>query len=545
MSRIPNKKSSMRDKAHRNFMGGLSYDINDPLLRLRVAATSCFFGEPMYYHRDKEDTRNPSRRSRPTPRSLSDHQVDRLADVLNLITPRDWYTKTPAELMESAIDDALNSDAEATLQFAAELRQSENIRTTPQVILVRAAHHGSVRGTGLVRKYGREIIKRADEPSVCVAYHKWRFEGKPLPNSLKKALGDVLAGFNEYQLAKYRMESHAVKTVDVINLVHPKGTEAITKLINGELTTAGETWESIISAGGSTKENWTKAIDKMGHMALLRNLRNFGKNGVDEDEYIGKLIGTAKYGKQLPFRYYSAFNVMKSSSASGKVLDAIEECMELSIGNLPRLNGRVMSLSDNSGSAHGSFTSAYGSVTVSDIANLTAVLTGKCADDGHVGIFGDNLKTFSIRKKASIMDQHEEARKIGSGIGGSTEHGIWLFWDKAIKEKQHWDHVFVYSDMQAGHGGLYGKDNSYRDFIWGGDRDYKNHIDVPKLITEYRRKVNPNVFVYLVQVAGYQDTIFPEFYDRTYIWGGWSDSVIRFAAAMSNMFGQKQQDNQA
>jgi hypothetical protein len=34
-----------------------SYSITDPLVRLRLAASSCFFGEPMYYHRDAADAR--------------------------------------------------------------------------------------------------------------------------------------------------------------------------------------------------------------------------------------------------------------------------------------------------------------------------------------------------------------------------------------------------------------------------------------------------------------------------------------------------------
>lgn len=47
-----------------------------------------------------------------------------------------------------------------------------------------------------------------------------------------------------------------------------------------------------------------------------------------------------------------------------------------------------------------------------------------------------------------------------------------------------------------------------------------------------------SVTVFLVQVAGYQDTIVPEFYDRTYILGGWSDGLLRFAAQMgaTNVF---------
>jgi hypothetical protein len=41
------------------------------------------------------------------------------------------------------------------------------------------------------------------------------------------------------------------------------------------------------------------------------------------------------------------------------------------------------------------------------------------------------------------------------------------------------------------------------------------------------------VKVFLVQIAGYQDTLMPEFYDRTYILGGWGEGLLRFAAEMA------------
>ena len=61
-------------------------------------------------------------------------------------------------------------------------------------------------------------------------------------------------------------------------------------------------------------------------------------------------------------------------------------------------------------------------------------------------------------------------------------------------------------------------------------------VDVPKLIAKYRREVNPDVMVYLVQVAGYADTLMPEFYDRTFILGGWGEGLLRFAAEMSSVY---------
>jgi hypothetical protein len=341
------KADKLHAGAHLNWMGGPSYDITNPLLQLRLAASSCFFGEPMYYQRDETDKRPV--RHRP-PSRLTEPDISYLRELLNGVDPQNWRDKTPAEMMESAIDAALDYDAEATLREAVRLRQEEHIRTTPQVILVRAAHHPKVRGIGLVRRYVPEIIKRLDEPAVGLAYQIARY-GKPIPNALKKAWRDVLSQASEYALAKYRMEAREAKTVDVVNLVH--------------------------------------------------------------------------------------------------------------------------------------------------------------------------------------FDQLKEADQLGEGVGGGTENGIWLFWDQAIRSREHWDMVFVYSDMQAGHGQLYGKSaDAYRDYIWRGSKHY---IDMPKLISTYRAQVNPNVLVFLVQVAGYQDTILPEFYDRTYILGGWGDGLLRFAAEMAGL----------
>jgi hypothetical protein len=532
MGRINVKKKTHREKsAHVNFMGGPSYDISNPLSRLGMAASSCFFGEPMYYHRDKDDKRKVRRNP---PGRLDDGLVDHLRETLDAIDPREWRSMTPAELMEDSIDAALDHDVEATLAFAVELRNVGNIRTTPQVILVRAAMHPSVKGTNLIAKHAPNIIRRADEPSVGLAYFIWRYgaDGKrgKIPSRLKRAWQRALEGFDEYSLSKYRMESRAVKTVDVVNLVHPKS-DVIDKLVKGELKTTGETWEAVISEKGSNAEAWREILPKMGHMALLRNLRNLLKVGLEPKEFISKLIEGAPKGRQLPFRYYSAYRAVEKD-APAAVLDGIEECLLDSIGNLPQFEGRTMSLCDNSGSAHGAFTSSLGTMTVASIGNLTGVLTGMASEDGHVGIFGDRLKTFATRKRSSVIDQLKKADKIGQGIGGGTEHGIWLFWDKAIKEQEHWDHVFVYSDMQAGHGGLFGK-SVPRNAIFepkGG-----SYIDVPKLISRYRREVNPDVLVFLVQTAGYQDTIVPEFYDKTYILGGWSQSVIQFAGEMTTM----------
>jgi hypothetical protein len=533
----PSADVKARESAHLNWMGGVSFDVSDPVHRLRIAASSCFFGEPMYYHAEKSESW--PRASPPIWRrngAIHPREMDRLRETLGAIDPREWRSLSPSDLMVKAIDEALDSDPESTLKQAVRLRNEENIRTTPQVILVRAAHHPKVKGTGLVSKYALEIIRRADEPAVGLAYQVSAYgKDSPIPNSLKKAWSSALERFNEYQLAKYRMQDRVVKTVDVVNLCHPKS-EAVGKLVKGQLKNS-ETWESILSKEGSSPESWTKALDVMGHMAMLRNVRNLIEKKVDPGLFLKKLVDGAPTGKQLPFRYVSAYNAIKDR-APGSVQDAIEECLKVSLGNLPSFPGRVMSLCDNSGSAQSATTSSMGTMRVSTIANLTGVLTGMRADDGHMGVFGNRLETFAVRKNASVFDQLGRAEALAQNIGGDTENGIWLFFDNAIKTKEHWDHIFVYSDTQAGHGGLYGTNPAaYRDYLW---RD--RYIDVAQLVRAYRTKVNPRVNVFLVQVAGYQDTIVPEFYDRTYILGGWGDGILRFAAAMAGI-GQRPQNS--
>ncbi|MBK8254704.1 MAG: TROVE domain-containing protein [Polyangiaceae bacterium] len=529
-SRINSQVDVYADSAHLNFMGGTSYDVKNPLVRLRLAASSCFFGEPMYYHRDSADKR-PVRRV--GQRRLSDIEVKHLRATLNAIEPQEWRGLSPAELIEKAVDAALESDPEATLREAVRLRSEEQIRTTPQVILVRAAHHARVRGTGLIRKYAKDIVTRADEPSVGLAYQMYRY-GKPIPNSLKKAWRDALCRFGQYALAKYRMEGKVAKTVDVMNLVHPKS-QAVDLLAKGQLSTTDKTWESIVSAQGSTVEAWTKALDVMGHMALLRNLRNLLQVGVPAGAFTSELVKGAKTGRQLPFRYYSAYQAVKSLEAIGEskgVLRAIEACLWDSIRQLPRFPGRVMALADNSGSAQNATTSSMGKVKISTIGNLTGILAAMRADEGYLGLFGDQLVTREVDTDGSALKQLEAAEKAAESIGQGTENGVWLFWDKAIRKKEHWDTVFVFSDMQAGHGGLYGpRPSDYSDFQWQGG----TNIDVAALVARYRAKVNPNVLVFLVQIAGYQDTLVPEVYDRTYILGGWGEGLLRYAAEMAKI----------
>lgn len=521
--------------AHQNYMGGNSWDVTDPFVKLRMVAASCFFGEPKYYNEDGSIVLTGKHASEDS--ICIEHLSKMLGAPIYINVNNGEFQKE----MESIIDECLDKDVEKTLQLAVSLRNEDLIRATPQVILVRASMHKNSKGTGLIPKYAKKICIRGDEPAACISYLIAKY-GKetPIPNSLKKGLKCVLESFNDYEIAKYKMERNFVKTRDVVNLVHAYS-EPIDKLMKGEAKQK-DTWNSIVSNADKDEDKtvvWEKAVKGMPHMALLRNLRNLIEHDVDIKLFGDKLVNGVEGGKQLPFRYYSAYKFIKDlSKTTSSHLELLDECIKRAFKNAPHFAGKTICLSDNSGSAWGTCTSDLGTMHVAEIGNMMSVITAQMSDDGEIGLFGDELLKFKIKKTDSALTLIDKMCELRDNIGGGTENGIWLFFDEAIKKKLWYDNIFVYSDMQAGHGGLYGINaKDYNDYIFPrGSRS--NYIDVPKLINEYRRVVNKNVMVYLVQTAGYKDILVPEYYDRTFILGGWSQNIPLFAVKMSQIYNQ-------
>ena len=462
--------------------------------------------------------------------------------------------------MEEAIDAALDYDFGATLEWATTLRNDYMMRLNPQVIMVRAAIHPKRQewtnaNPGEFDKYNQLVMKRADEPMSQMAYYLYKNKGKKnnIPSVIKRSWAKNLSGLSRYKVAKYK--NHEIGMINGVRLCH-----ANSKVID-ELMTTGtvevnndqKTWENLRSSGKSWKEIFD-TID-MGHMALLRNLRGVFEE-VDDiafcKKYLEKLKSGVLDGKQFPFRYHSAIKAIESSykcSHRPLIIDALEECMDIALDNFPKLKGKTMCLSDNSGSAWGAINSEYGSVTIAEIDNLSSVITAACSDEGYVGKFGDRLIVSPISKRRGVLSQTKEITKNEYGdVGGSTEGGIWEFFRDAIAKKEHWDNIFIYSDQQAGHGGLYGTGyhkTEYKNRGYGcnhgwGSMDY---INVFKLVQEYRKKVNPKVNVFSIQTAGYNNAVIPEYAYRTNIMYGWTGKEAVFAKAMIDQWDTLESQN--
>ena len=540
-----NQINSLRlDETVKNFMNGDSYVIN-PLDTLKMVTASSIFGEPAYYRGSR------SRRA---------YVVDKLVKAFSVI-PEYYEGKTTEDIMETAIDKALDYDFKATLEWAMTLRSEYFMRLNPQVIMVRAAAHPkrnalSEAYPGLFNEINQNVMKRADEPMSQMAYYLYNNKGKKnnIPSILKRSWSNKISGTNRYQIAKYK--NHEIGMINAVRLchAHSKVIDELMQTGTVDVTEDNQTWENLRSAGKSWKEIFETI--NMGHMALLRNIRGVFTEVNDIEfckRYMQKIKDTVIGSKQFPFRYHSALKAVQNSTCNHKpiIIDALEECMDIALANYPKLKGKTMCLSDNSGSAWGSFNSEYGSVTIAEIDNLSSVITAACSDEGYVGKFGDRLEVTPISKRRGVLNQAQTISSDGGrSVGHGTEGGIWEFFYNAIKNKEHWDNIFIYSDQQAGHGGLYGTyahKAAYKSAGFGCNGIYsfssEDMINVFKLIQEYRKKVNPKVNVFSIQTAGYDNVVIPEYAYRTNIMYGWTGNEAVFAKAMIDQWDEIENRN--
>ncbi|VXB49953.1 TROVE domain protein [Flavobacterium sp. 9AF] len=509
-----------------NFMQGISYKVN-PLSTLKLISGSSIFGEPSYY-RDSHSAEKYIEKIFPWPTKIEFND-----------------STTTTDIFVSAIDDSLSYDFKGTLDLAKQLRNEFLMRINPSLIIVRAILHKERQlftkeyGNQL-REIAKEIIIRPDD--ITNQFDLFIFFNKSksgLPTILKRIWKDKLESFSRYQLNKYKSKS----IIDIIRICHANN-EIIDELMStGQITVTDfeKTWENF----RSEKVTWQEIFSKthVPHMALLRNLRNIfeiNDENIVTNEFANKIVKQLKEGvvtgKQFPYRYYSAYTEISNAECyfKGLLLDSLEECIDLAVQNFPELPGKTICLCDNSGSSWGAFTSQYGKVTVATIANLSSIITAIQSNEGYVGVFGDNLSIKPVSKRNGILNQLNETSERGKQQGQGTENGIWIFFSNAIKNKDWYDNIFIYSDMQAGHGGLYGVNKEeYIDYTIKG-----NYIDVLKLLLDYRKQVNSKVNLFSVQVAGYKNSSIPENLYRTAVLTGWTGNEVIYANYLNKFWNE-------
>lgn len=299
--------------------------------------------------------------------------------------------------------------------MAIEARERMKLRHVPLFLVREMARHESH------KKYVADtlsrIIQRADELTEFLAIY-WKDGKQPLSAQVKKGLATAFPKFDAYQLAKYNHDG-AVKLRDVLFLCHAKPRDkeqesVWKKLVDGTLEPP-DTWEVALSSGGDKKAHWERLLaeNKMGAMAVLRNLRNFQQNGVDEN-LIFSAIQSMKTGRVLPFRFIAA------ARHAPQWEDKIEAPMMKCLAEHTKLRGHTVLLLDVSGSME-ALVSGRSEISRLDAACGVAILLREICEKVNIFTFSEELVQIPVRhgfalRDAAVGSQEHSGTLLGTSV---------------------------------------------------------------------------------------------------------------------------------
>jgi len=329
--------------------------------------------------------------------------------------------------------------AEKVAALAVAARDKMKLRHAPLLLVREMARHATHRG--FVADTLTRVIQRADELAEFVAIY-WKDGRVPLSAQVKKGLAAAFPKFDEYALAKYD-RGGPVKLRDVLFLAHAKPrdeaqAEVWKRLIAGELT-APDTWEVALSAGADKREAWERLLreQKLGALALVRNLRNMREAGVEEALILAALreMNTARV---LPFRFLAAARYAPQWE------EALEQAMLKGLASQDNLQeklaGKTVVLVDVSGSMTAQL-SQRSEMLRTDAAYGLAMLLREIGEKVSVFSFSDLLVEVPARRGFALRDAIDASQRHNS-----TQLG------KAVDElnRSHgYDRLIVISDEQA------------------------------------------------------------------------------------------------
>ena len=305
---------------------------------------------------------------------------------------------------------------------------------------------------------------------------------KSLGSRPKKLVQQWLLTASEKQLLNASV-GNTPSLADVVKMVHPKPDEAwraawfawlIGKPVDDAalppITQAFERFKresaqgavaevpdvpfQMLTALELTATQWAQ-IARTGSWQMVRqNLNTFARHGVFElpgmtEAIAAKLrdpLSVAK-ARVMPYQLMSAFKAT-GDAVPVAVRDALQDAMELAIGNVPRFEGRVVVCPDVSGSMSSAVTGHRGSATSSvrciDVAALVAASILRKNPAARVLPFEQTVVQLSLNARDSVMTNAQALAKIGGG-GTNCSAPLALL----NKERASVDLVILVSDNES------------------------------------------------------------------------------------------------
>lgn len=298
------------------------------------------------------------------------------------------------------------------------------------------------------RAFFRVYPHRADDVAeVFAAIGK--LQGKR-SHACVRGFKDYLSGLDAYTLGKYKMNNRTYNMYDCINITH--ATSAAINDYKAGWLEAPDTWEVAISTAAdeeSKNKEWKRLVEenKLGYMALIRNLRNILNCGEISNAWIQEylvpqLTNERAIRKSLvfPYQIYSAYKNMQIRNMD--VAMALSTAFHIAVGNLPTLDGNTCIILDVSGSMDDPI-STRSQITIKEAGAVYAagimLQNPKC----DFIKFGNNAKAFKYNTLDNIFNIIAAmVANDDCGYGTDVVPAFELL-------SHHYDRIFLISDMQV------------------------------------------------------------------------------------------------
>ena len=433
-------------------------------------------------------------------------------------------------------DAAADQNPEFVLKLAAYARQELYLRDVPQALLVLAANDDRFKDDSpesLIREWAPAIIQRMDETATVLAIHDQLFGGTA-PWPLRRGVEDALVSMADaYTLGKYELSRREVTLHDVFNRVHPKPVDADQEVLferfmrgdlddypNVEPLPSPNTWETVISERGNTRDAWETLIEDDAYtlpiFASIRNLRNMLEVGVDEDTVVGHLdLEAVRHAPLYPFRYYQAYTVLQTADVQAPAVERwLEDAIDVAVETVPDGLGDTFVAVDLSGSMD----MALSTNSTLRLKEIGALFGAILADQGaEVGGFGDDFQTVPMHVDTPVLQRQDAVLANDEDVGNSTNG--WKALEYLRDREEPVERVVVFTDMQ----------------IWDSTPlTARDNQTVKAAFDAYRNEVSSDTALYLVDLASYGDLVTPEGYENVYNVSGWSENVLSFIEHAEN-----------
>lgn len=434
-------------------------------------------------------------------------QLELASLLLTSFVQDQYYRKEGAAIADVKRLLAALPDKRFAAKAAIYTRHEFGMRSISHVVAGEIA--GTVHGTEWGKSFFDKVIRRPDDMLEILAYYHKNYS-KTEPNALKKGFAAALQRFDAYQLGKWRRDGQQLSLVDLVNLVHPKPTEALTALINGELKNEDTVKAKLSRVGTNSKSEeeadlgknaaWKELVleRKIGYMSLVFNLRNIIEQAPDVLDAALEMLQDEKLIRKsliLPFRFMTALGEIQAMNGPGvqKTMGALSRAVDAAMKNVPRFDGETLVVLDESGSmGAGSSRGSEWGKTPASIGSVFAAIFAKANEC--------DLLTFSNSGRYQSINPADSTLTIAQGIqfvsGGTNFHSIFETANRA------YDRMIILSDMQG----------------WMG------YQAPTSALAEYKRRSGANPTIFSFDLQGYGTLQFPE--KNVFAIAGFSEKVF-------------------